>query len=52
MKDEKQAIHFWAKLFILSVGILKSYGKCLRVLLCTFLDLDRITVSFNKFYDT
>ena len=28
------------------------YGKCLWVLLCTFLDLGRITVSFNKLYIT
>ena len=25
-----------------------SHGKCLRVLLCTFLDLDKITVSLDK----
>ena len=30
----------------------RSYGKCFRVLLFTFLDLDRITVSFDKLYNT
>ena len=29
-----------------------KYGKCLLVLLCNFLDLDRITVSFDKLYNT
>ena len=29
-----------------------GYGNCLLVLLCTFMDLDRITVCFDKLYNT
>ena len=33
-------------------SLLGKCGNCLLALLCTYLDLDRITVSFAKFYNT
>ena len=29
-----------------------KFGKCLLVLICTFIDLNIITVSFDKLYST